>query len=142
MPRRSERAILIDPWKRTFTPIEVGEDFREVRHLLNCKSFKIAAWLKGSIDRGFDVIYASDDPLEDNPQFYFQIDTGHNPPSSFPIAGFGLIQGVDTKDATCDTLVRIEEAAARITFLRGFEVREIQDGIKVAPKASIIDEGE
>ena len=139
------RAILIDPEKQTFTSIEVGKNFHEIQRALKCRSFTTGARLRGSIEEGFDAIYASDDPLEerDNPRFWFQVDADRNPPSSFPIAGLGLVLGADKEGKSCDTSVTVEELAPRITFserkFRGFKVSEYRDGITVDVKAPLID---
>jgi hypothetical protein len=140
------RAILIDPEKRTLTEIQLKNGrYREINRILRCRSHTIGAWLSGTIEKGFDAISASDDDLEDrdDPRFWFQVDVHRNPPSSFPIAGFGLAIGTDTEGATCDVKISVEELAKRITFtqrkFRGFETRDIPDGIAIDVKAPIID---
>jgi hypothetical protein len=113
------RAILIDPEKRTFTEIQLdSDDYREINGVLCCRSHTLGAHLNGSIEKGFDAIYVSDDCLEDrnNPRFWFQVDANRNPPSSFPIAGLGLALGTDTEGAGRDVRISIKDLAKRITF--------------------------
>jgi len=140
------RAILIDPEKQTFTEIQLnGDDYREINSILCCRSHTLGAHLNGSIAKGFDAVYASDDCLEDrdDPRFWFQVDAERDPPSSFPIAGLGLALGTDTEGAGCDVRISVEELAKRVTFtrrkFRGFDVSETRYGIKVDVKAPIID---
>src|SRR5262245_14901353 len=67
------RAILIDPEKRTFTEIQLdGDDYRKIKRVLCCRSHTLGAHLDGSIERGFDAVYVSDDELEDrdDPRFW------------------------------------------------------------------------
>lgn len=140
------RAILIDPEKRTVTEIQIGDDYKEIQKALRCDSFTAGAHL-GGLEKGFDVVYVSDDNLEerDDPRFWFQIDANRNPPSSFPIAGLGLAQGVDPEGNCCDVKITAAELASRITFterkFRGFKIKTTKHGVEVAPVAPIIDRG-
>ena len=122
-----------------------SDDYREINGILCCRSHTLGAHLNGSIAKGFDAIYVSDDCLEDrdDPRFWFQVDAERDPPSSFPIAGLGLALGTDTEGAGCDVRISVEELAKRVTFtrrkFRGFDVSETRYGIKVDVKAPIID---
>jgi len=144
------RAILINPEKRTVSEIEhPGGGYRETNRILGCNEYTLGAWLNGSISKGFDAVYASDDPLEDrdNPRFWFQVDADRNPPSSFPIAGLGLALGTNAEGESCDVRISVDELAKRITFtqrkFRGFTVESSDEGdnafITVEPVAPIID---
>jgi hypothetical protein len=140
------RAILIDPETQAITETQLnGDGYKEIEALLRCDSFTIGAHLRGSIEKGFDAVYASDDYLEDrdNPRFWFQVDADRDPPSSFPIAGLGLACGTDTEGNGCDARISIAELRSRITFtqrkFRGFTVAEIPSGIQVELHAPIID---
>ena len=68
------RAILIDPEKKSVTEIQMKNDYKEIQRILQCKSFTTAAHLSGSISKGFDAVYCSDDYLDerDNLRFWFQ----------------------------------------------------------------------
>jgi hypothetical protein len=125
------RAILIDPEQRTFTEVKIGRGIKPIQRLLHCQSFTTGARsFNGSLKEGFDTLYVSDDCLEDrdNPRFWFQVDADRNPPSSFPIAGYGLAMGVNDRGEACDLRIGIAELKSRITFtrrkFRGFEVKE------------------
>jgi hypothetical protein len=140
------RAILIDPEKRTVSEIEhSGGGYQETNSILGCDTYTTGAWLKGSISKGFDAVYVSDDPLEDqdDPRFWFQVDADRNPPSSFPITGLGIVMGTDREGESCDAKISVEEVAKRITFtqrkFRGFTVESGANFIKVEPIAPIID---
>jgi hypothetical protein len=52
----------------------------------------------------------------DCPRFWFQLDADRNPPSSFPVAGRGLVHGVNREGDLCDARISIEELRSRITF--------------------------
>lgn len=145
----SMRAILIDPEKRSFTEVQIGRGIEDIYSLLRCQSFCIGAKLSGSLRNGFEAIIVSDDMLEDHddPKFWFQVDADHNPPSSYPIAGFGLASGTDPEGEVCDLKISIDDLKKRITFshrkYRGVSV-EHGDGskgfhLKIEPVAPIID---
>jgi hypothetical protein len=127
------RAILIDPEHRTLTEIQLkDDDYKRIQRVLRCRSFTTGAHLGGSIEKGFDAIYVSDDELPDEPtaenpgpRFWFQVDANRNPPSSYPIGSLGLAKGTDTEGAGCDVRISVEELTKRITFtqrkFRGFK---------------------
>jgi hypothetical protein len=145
------RAILIDPQKRTLTEIRIGRDIEEIYTALQCHTFTSGAHLSGSLEKGFDAIYVSDDELEDrdDPRFWFQVDADREPPSSHPIAGFGLAHGVDTEGYTCDLRISAADLAKRITYtqrkFKGFVSETLTSregepvGLKVEAVAPIID---
>lgn len=55
------RAILIDPKKKTVTEIQLkSDDYREIRTVLQCHSYTTGAHLGGSIAKGFDAVFVSD----------------------------------------------------------------------------------
>jgi hypothetical protein len=119
--------------------------------VLRCHSFTTGAHLSGSLETGFDTINVSDDPLEDreDSRFWFQVDAKRNPPSSYPIAGLGLVTGVDPDGAGCDVRISVAELRSRITFtqrkFRGFVTHTGAAAhargahIVVEPMAPIID---
>jgi hypothetical protein len=147
------RAILIDPEQRTISEIQLdSDDYREIQKVLRCDSFMTAAHLAGSIDTGFDAVYASDDEFavrEDDLSFWFQVDADCDPPSCYPIAGLGLALGADMHGKGCDVGISVAELTSRITFtkrkFRGFETftgeeaRARGKDIVVEVKAPIID---
>ena len=139
------RAILIDAEKRTFTQVEIEAGISEILQLLHCDCFTVGAHLSGSLSKGFDAVYVSDDRFEDcdDPRFWFQVDADRDPPSSFPIAGFGLVAGADEMGETCDARISISELANQIAFtrrkFRGFKTKSKGEGLEVTMQAPIID---
>jgi hypothetical protein len=150
------RAILIDPEKRTIEEIAVElpkeEGYKEIQRLIGCHRFTAGSHpLNGSLAKGFDTLFVSDDDMEDrdNPRFWFQVDADRDPPSSYPLAGRGLVVGVDREGAGCDARIGLDELRSRITFtqrkFRGFEMftgdaaRTRGADIVVEAKAPIID---
>jgi hypothetical protein len=139
------KAIFIDAEKRSLSYVEVGDDYRAINAMIGCKEHTMGAHLSGNYSRGFEAVYASDDHIEDavpSPQWWFQVDADKDPPSSYPIAGNGLVMGTDPQGAGCDTTVTIEELLPRITFTRrkflGFHTRKTPTGIAVTMDAPIL----
>ena len=94
-------------------------------------------------------LYVSDDQIEDedDPRFWVQVDADRNPPSSYPIAGLGLVCRTDPNGAGCGARISIIELKSRIRFtqrkFRGFQtqIREAAHGphLVVEMKAPLID---
>jgi hypothetical protein len=113
------RAILIDPEARSFTEVQISPDIiEEIYRMIGCRRFVSSGRsLNGSLEEGFDHIL-SDYNMEDrgDPRFWFQVDADRNPPSSFPIAGRGLVVGVDDSGGRCDAGISIDALKKRIAF--------------------------
>jgi hypothetical protein len=152
------RALLIDAEQRTITEIEFKGNYQDIQAVLGCRQFTTGSRpLLGSLEEGFDAVYVSDDDMEDreDPRHWFQVDALRSPPSSYPLAGRGLVLGVDKDGEDCDARISLVELTERITFtmrkFRGFEVSsgrgQIAEGwpvseiIRVDLKAPIIDGG-
>src|SRR3954471_19418752 len=126
------RAILIDPEVPSMSEIEItGGDIHEIRKLIGCDSFTTGSQpLRGDLADGFDGLLVSDDYIEEREEnrFWFQVDADQDPPSSYPIAGKGLVTGVDKMGETCSAEISLQDMIDRITFsqrtFRGFVVRE------------------
>jgi hypothetical protein len=123
------RAFLIDAETRSITEIDFVGGYKEVQRLLGCRHFTTGSRpFNGSLEQGFDGLYASDDLLEDrdDPKHWYQIDADRNPPSSYPIAGRGLVHGTDEIGEDRDARISRDELTARVTFtkrkFRGFKV--------------------
>jgi hypothetical protein len=113
------RGYLINSERHTIEEIDFGPDLDDICRVLNCRKIaNCSRSLRGNMTEGFDSIYASDDYLEDHPLFGFQVDTDRTPPSSFPVAGNGLVHGVDEEGHLCDIKITLDEVRARITFTR------------------------
>jgi hypothetical protein len=141
----THRAILIDPEARSITEVWIGDGCKSIQEAVGCDSFTTGSQpLCGSLSKGFDAVYCSDDALEDrDPRFWFQVDADRDPPSSYPIAGRGLVLGTDKMGESSDARISIAALAKRITFtqrkFRGFEVESEPGTISVVLKAPIID---
>jgi hypothetical protein len=141
------RAYLIDGDQRSITEIDFIGDYKAMQRAIGCDEFTSGAFLNGSISEGFDDVLVSDDYLEDedDPKGWFQIDADRDPPSSFPIAGKGLVIGADKMGESCGARISLEELTSRVTFtrrkFRGFEVKTggVFD-LEVTMKAPIVDE--
>jgi len=149
------RAILIDPEKRTISEIDFGGGLDNTLAVIGCHRFAAGSRpLTGSLLEGFDTLRVSDDYFEDrdpDPRYWFQVDANRDPPSSHPLAGRGLVVGIDERGEDCDARISVAELTSRITFtqrkFRGFEVSpgrgQIGDHLvelmKVDLKAPIID---
>jgi hypothetical protein len=141
------RAILIDPEQRTITEIDFGGGGKQLEQLLGCHDFTTGSRpLNGSMMKGFDALYVSDDMLDerDDPKHWFQVDADRDPPSSFPIAGRGLVVGTDPDGEDTDARISRDELVKRITFtkrkFRGTKVTSGPGLIEVEQVAPIIDE--
>jgi hypothetical protein len=145
------RAFMIDAEHQTITEIDFAGDYKKIQRALGCKSFTTGSRpLNGSLEQGFDLVLVGDDCLEesDDPKHWFQIDADRNPPSSYPIAGRGLVIGTDPDGADCDARISLEELTTRVTFtrrkFRGFQTRTGRTGstfdIEIELQAPIIEE--
>jgi hypothetical protein len=143
------RAIVIDPDKKTFEEIHIAvEDRKGVARTIGCKSFTTGAFLNGSLTTGGDILYVSDDYLEENgaSRSWFQIDVDRNPPSSYPINGRGVVMGFDRDGEDADAKISLDQLRARVTFttrkLRGYDVSgsgSVDDPLIISRKAPLID---
>ena len=112
------RGYLINSERHTIEEIDFGLGLDDICRVLNCRKIaNCSRSLRGNMTEGFDSIFASDDYLA-NSRFAFQVDADRTPPSSFPIAGNGLVHGVDEKGNLCDVKITLDEVHARITFTR------------------------
>lgn len=116
------RAILIDPERTALTEIEIkGDGLQELYDLLGSNSITSGSLpLRGNLSTGYDDLAVSDDDMEDreSTRFWFQVDADQDPPASFPIAGRGLVMGVDKMGETCAAGISLDELTPRITFTR------------------------
>jgi hypothetical protein len=141
------RAFLIDPAERQVTEIDFEGGSKALQKILGCCNFAEGSRpLRGNLSVGWDGVFVSDDPLETKKErHWFQVDANRYPPSSYPIAGRGLVVGVDTEGDECDAGIDIEELRSRVTFtqrkFRGFAKRSTPDGFSVRIVAPIVDGG-
>src|SRR4051794_39190026 len=116
MTKGKVRAIVIDPEARTFTEVLIGGDLGSLQRAIGCRDVTTGSrFLRGSLETGFEAVYVSDDELTeaDDPKFWFQVDADRDPPSSYPIAGRGVVSGTDVDGETCDAKITIADLAKR-----------------------------
>jgi hypothetical protein len=140
------KAFLIDPAKQQVTEIDFKGGAKAIREILGCCSFcEGSRPLRGNISVGWDGVLVGDDDLPREERYWFQVDADRDPPSSFPIAGRGLVVGADTEGNDCDAGIDIAELRQRVTFtqrkFRGVDTRPTTDGFNVSIIAPIIDGG-
>jgi hypothetical protein len=130
------RAILIDPKERTVTEVELQHaddeelELDELYKVLHCQRIASGAHLGGTIEKGFDHLLISDDPIDERDQllltldgrecFWFQVDIDREPPMSYQLAGRGLAVGVDRQGGRCDVRISVHDLARRVTFFTAF----------------------
>jgi hypothetical protein len=108
------RAYLIDPELRTITEIDFAGGYKNIQEVVGCEEFTTGSRpLNGSLSKGFDAIYISDDCLDhdENLNDWFQVDAGREPSPRR-----GLVIGADTEGDDCDASISFEELTRRITF--------------------------
>jgi hypothetical protein len=140
------RALLIDPETQTISEINFEGDYKDIQRTIGCDRFASGSRpLNGSLETGSDSLYVSDDDYEDRDpgRYWFQVDVDRNPPSSYPLAGKGLVLGVDENGATCAARISLDELYRRITFTQrkflGFDVSKGPGQIGVTIKAPLVD---
>jgi hypothetical protein len=123
------RALLIDAERQAITEIDFHGTPTEIQDAIGCQRYRddvqgyanpATKPLTGSVHAGYDTLYVDDDQLEAelDPRFWFQIDANEEPPSSPPIAGRGLVVGVNRNGGHCDACISIEMLKARVQFTR------------------------
>jgi hypothetical protein len=120
------RAILIDPWERSLSEIDVGEGDDEIKKALQCDDITL-----GSIER---ITSAAGDRLlllvdksylqvgymvdRDNPPVWFTMDADRVPPTTSSIPVLGVLIGLDENGYHNDAKISLEELTRRITFMQ------------------------
>lgn len=108
------RAIFIEAAEQRITELDFGEGVRKrelykvIQEKLGVRCFTVI-----NIDDG-DTLYIDDEGLLKDPEFFFTF--GSYPQ---PLAGNGLILGVDEEGDDTDATLPLDKAVAAITFLRG-----------------------
>jgi hypothetical protein len=101
------RAYLIDPELRTITEIDFAGGYKNIQEVVGCEEFTTGSRpLNGSLSKGFDAIYISDDCLDHDEYLndWFQVDAGREPSPRR-----GLVIGTDTEGDDCDASISFEE---------------------------------
>jgi hypothetical protein len=99
------KGILIDPVAKTLTEVIHNGNFRQIYKFIECDTFTVV-----QIDE-INCIYVDDEGLLNNPRYFFNY-KGYDQ----PLAGRGLVLGVDREGPTIGTNLTIEELTPLISF--------------------------
>jgi hypothetical protein len=102
------KSILIDPFEKTVTEVEHTGDYRHIYDLIKCDTFTCV-----QISRT-DAVYVDDNGLLGNleeQQFFSLLPLWHE-----PLAGRGLILGVDSKGDSTAPKITVEEVLKHVAW--------------------------
>lgn len=106
------KAILINASNRTVTEVEYDGNFRNLQKLIGCDCFTLAPL--NSENAADDVsLFVDDEGLLKAPEEFFHI-AGV---TLYPLAGNGVILGVDYEGNSVDSPVDVADIESRIVFL-------------------------
>lgn len=120
MPKKSITGYLIDPTKKTITPVEYSGDYQDIYKLCDYSIFATA-----TLERNGDTVYVDDEGLltvNDDSRF-FTYEGYHS-----PLCGKGLILGLNR--ATGESIspkTSIDIIKKKIKFYTLAEIREFLD---------------
>lgn len=100
------RAYLIDPALKTVTEIEHNGNYKQIYEFIEAPLFTVL-----NINDQGDAVYIDDEGLLNNPRYFFILN-GYNQ----PLAGKGLVLGVDSEGDSCDPQITLDELKSRISF--------------------------
>ena len=108
------KAVLIDPFNRSISMIEMGNDWREISARIGCKYFTVAGYYDN------DVVYCDDEGLLHGPTEFVMI-------SGFgqPLAGRVLMLGSTADGDSTDVNTNAVEMLDKVQFLSHNEVMEM-----------------
>lgn len=101
------RAILIDPFTRDITEVEYTGDIGCIYEHIQANCFDAARF-----DNKGDAVYVDDEGLLKEPTHFFQI-AGYPQ----PLAGRGLVLGVDREGESVSPTVSLDWVRANTTFM-------------------------
>lgn len=117
--------FLIDPEKHTIVSVEHNGDFRQIDELIGADIFTVV-----QID-DTNCVYVDDEGLLKNPRYFFTIKSYHQ-----PLAGKGLILGVDEAGDTISSSFEFDELTRLVGFTElsvdGWVTRE-EDDVEIFP---------
>lgn len=99
------RAILIDPEAKTITEVDYDGNYKSIYKLIGCQTFTVV----GINDN--ESIFVDDEGLLNNPEFFFMWRGYHQ-----PLAGKGLILGVDDEGESVETKLTLDYVVDHVTF--------------------------
>jgi hypothetical protein len=108
------KAVLIDPFNRTISMIEMGNDWREISARIGCQYFTVAGYYDN------DVAYCDDEGLLYGPTEFVMI-------SGFgqPLAGRVLMLGSTADGDSTDVNTNAVEMMDKVQFLSHEDVMEM-----------------
>ena len=108
------KAVLIDPFNRSISMIEMGNDWREISARIGCKYFTVAGYYDN------DAVYCDDEGLLYGPTVFVMI-------SGFgqPLAGRVLMLGSTADGDSTDVNTNAVEMLDKVQFLSHNEVMEM-----------------
>ena len=108
------KAVLIDPFNRSISMIEMGNDWREISARIGCKYFTVAGYYDN------DAVYCDDEGLLYGPTEFVMI-------SGFgqPLAGRVLMLGSTADGDSTDVNTNAVEMLDKVQFLSHNEVMEM-----------------
>ena len=101
------KAILIDPHSQTVQPVEWNGDYKHIYELTGCDCYDVAR-----INKHGDGVFVDDEGLFKEEQAFFLV-SGYPQ----PLAGKGLILGVDEEGESVEPKVTLERIADTIRWV-------------------------
>jgi len=107
------RGILINPWLKEITEVDVSEDFRDIyRKLSNPLGPKVDCFCIGMNWRNGDTLYVDDEGLLKPGMRLFEIGRIDGQ----PLAGNGLILGSDAEGNSVDAKILLTEVQTLVKW--------------------------
>lgn len=101
------KAILIDPHSQTVQSVEWNGHYQHIYKLIDCECYDVAR-----INKHGDGVFVDDEGLFKEEQAFFLVD-GYPQ----PLAGKGLVLGVDTEGESVEPKVTLERIADTIRWV-------------------------
>jgi len=118
------RGFLIDPEAKTITEVDHNGDYKQIYEFIGVDCFTVV-----QMD-DVNCVYVDDEGLLNNPRYFFTIQGYHQ-----PLAGKGLVLGVDEEGETIGTNLELEDLQKIIRFtelsVQGF--RPLPEGKVTGP---------
>lgn len=100
------KAILINPFDQTIKETEYTGDYREIYHLIDCRTFDVAMAKENN-----DLYIDDEGLLKDNQRYFRMLDIGAN------YAGKGLILAHNDEGESVGTTLTLQEVKDMVEFL-------------------------
>ncbi len=99
------RAILIDPYKREITEVDISGDFMEIYKFLSNDMVKVSTFTTGMTWDNRDILYVDDEGLFKNGSPFFDIGRADGQ----PLAGMGIIMGGNSAGESVSVKASLKE---------------------------------